>query len=121
MLAAAKVHETERLLEEGKLSQRKIAKLLGVSRATVSAIAAGKRPDYEARRRERADEYEPLGPIERCPGCGGRVYTPCHLCRVRKLKAQEEQARRAYRRRAREQATQRLLAAVRRAQQGPVG
>jgi transcriptional regulator with XRE-family HTH domain len=115
MLAPAKVEETKRLLSDGKLSQRRIAKLLGVSRATVSAIASGKRPDYEARRRERGDDdegYVPLGPIERCPGCGGKVHTPCHLCHVRKVKDEEQRAA-AYRRRARELAAQRLLDKVR--------
>jgi len=68
MLAPGKVLEVQKLLAEGRLSQRKIAKALGVSRATVSAIASGKRPDYAARQRARADEaFEPLGPIERCP------------------------------------------------------
>ena len=59
MIAPAKVMETERLLAVGKLSQRKIAALVGVSRATVSAIAAGTRPDYEARRLARLDEERP--------------------------------------------------------------
>lgn len=91
MLALGKVKEVERLLAEGKLSQRKIAQAVGVSRATVSGIASGKRPDYEARTHDRAEEeFEPLGPIERCPSCGGRVYMPCRLCRVRKLKAQKQ-------------------------------
>jgi transcriptional regulator with XRE-family HTH domain len=113
MLALARVKEVERLLAEGNLSQRKIARLLRVSRATVSAIAAGRRPDYEAQLAARASEFEPLGPIERCPGCGGMVYTPCRLCLVRKLKEQEETRLRVLRRQAREQARRRLLLAVR--------
>jgi predicted transcriptional regulator len=75
MLAPAKVEETRRLLNEGNLSQRKIAKLLGVSRATVSAIASGRRPDYEALRAMQMEEQEePRGPIVRCPECGGRYW-----------------------------------------------
>lgn len=114
MLALGKVKEVERLLVEGQLSQRKIAQAIGVSRATVSAIASGTRPDYAARVRARAeaDEFQPLGPIERCPSCGGRVYMPCRLCRVRKMKARDEGRLRAMRRRAREEAIERLLSAV---------
>lgn len=112
MLAPGKVLEVQKLLAAGLLSQRKIARTLGVSRATVSAIASGKRPDYEARMRARAAEFEPLGPIERCVTCGGRVYMPCHLCRVRKFKAEQDRLKQ-FRRKAREEALRRLLSAVR--------
>ena len=84
MLAAETVREIERLLAQEKISQRKIAELLGVSRGTVGAIASGKRPDYDALFRQNDDEPdEPTGPPERCPGCGGLVYMPCLLCRLR--------------------------------------
>jgi hypothetical protein len=115
MIALVKVKEVERMLVEGKLSHRKIAKATGVSRATVGAIALGKRPDYEARQLARAAELEPRGPLKRCAGCGGLVYMPCRLCRVRKAKAQQEEIARAARRRSREQSRDRLVAAVRRA------
>ena len=36
----------DRSLEE-RLSQRKVARLTGVSRSTIAAIVSGKRPDYE--------------------------------------------------------------------------
>jgi hypothetical protein len=76
------------LLAEGNLSQRKIARLTGISRGTVGAIAAGKRPDYPSSRRAAEDEPgEPAGPPRRCPGCGGMVYMPCRLCAARALKA----------------------------------
>ncbi len=117
MLVLAKVKEVQRLLAEQKLSQRKIAEAIGVSRATVSAIAKGKRPNYEPRMRAQAVEFEPLGPIERCPSCGGRVYMPCRLCRVRKIKAREDARLRTLRRLAREQAIGRLLRAVQKARQ----
>lgn len=113
MLASAKVKEVRRLLAEGKLSQRKIAEAVGVSRSIVSGIARGVRPDYESRTRAQAAEFEPLGPIERCPSCGGKVYMPCRLCRVRKTKTRENARLRALRRLAREQLIGRLLSAVR--------
>lgn len=115
MLAIGKVKEVERLLAEGRLSQRKIARAVGVSRGVVSIIASGKRPDYEARRLRNRVDQEPLGPIERCPGCGGRVYTPCRLCRVRSLHEIEQARLKELRRRARQQALRRLLVALLRA------
>ena len=82
MIAPELVQRVERLLAVGRLSQRKIAKLTGVSRGTVGAIAAGRRPDYEALRRRR-QEHEPperTGPPRRCPGCGAMVLMPCLAC-----------------------------------------
>jgi transcriptional regulator with XRE-family HTH domain len=85
MLAPAMVNEVQRLLTDGELSQRQIARLTGVSRGTVGSIASGKRPDYETlRRSEETDWEEPAGPPERCPGCGGMVYMPCRLCHAMK-------------------------------------
>lgn len=112
MLPIGKVKEVERLLAKGGLSQRKIAKEIGVSRATVSAIARGQRPNYAARLLARAAQFERLGPIERCPTCGARVYVPCRLCRVRCIKAREQRQLRLLRRQARERAIGRVLAAV---------
>lgn len=86
MIAPSVVDQIKRLLAEGKYSQRKIARMMGVSRGSVGAIANGKRPDYEAIARERQSEFdEPTGPPQRCPKCGGMVYMPCRLCHVRKL------------------------------------
>jgi transcriptional regulator with XRE-family HTH domain len=88
MIAPTLITEVRRLLAEGKLSQRKIAQVTGVSRGTVGAVAAGKRPDYETLRGLYDEaEGEPAGPPERCPGCGGMVYLPCRLCRVRGFRA----------------------------------
>lgn len=98
MIAPGIVEEIKRLLAEGKLSQRKIAKVTGISRATIGAIASGKRPDYQPRSRDEDDYFRPTGPAVRCPGCGGKVYLPCRLCRVRAIKAEEEARRRALRR-----------------------
>ena len=55
MIKPEVVEEIERLLGEEKLSQRKVARLTGVSRGTIATIAAGKRPDYEQLRLERVD------------------------------------------------------------------
>ena len=94
MIAPSVVNQIKRLLAEGKYSQRKIARMTAVSRGTVGAIASGKRPDYQARARERAEEFpQPTGPPRRCPGCGGLVYMPCRLCHVRKLVAESRVAR----------------------------
>lgn len=86
MIAPGVVDEIHRLLAEGRLSQRKIARAVGVSRGTVGAIARGQRPERRPRARQRADEVvAPRGPVRRCPECGGLVYTPCLACQVRAL------------------------------------
>ncbi|MEM8865035.1 MAG: helix-turn-helix domain-containing protein [Planctomycetota bacterium] len=76
MLTLSKVKEVRRLLDEGELSQRKIAAKLGVSRGTVSALATGKRGDYG----REPTEAEPAGPPTRCKTCGWLVYLPCVRC-----------------------------------------
>ena len=89
MIAPSVVQEVKRLLAEGNLSQRKIARMTGISRGTVGAIAGGKRQDYVALPRAAGDDpAQPTGPPQRCPGCGGMVYMPCRLCQARALKAQ---------------------------------
>jgi hypothetical protein len=89
MIAPSVVNEIKRHLAEGRHSQRKIARMTGVSRGTVNAIANGKRPDYEAQAGDREMEAdERTGPPRRCPGCGALVYMPCRLCHVRKLVAE---------------------------------
>jgi hypothetical protein len=112
MLPIGKVREVERLLAEGRLSQRKIAHVLGISRGVVSLIARGLRPDYEARQRDRDESAQQQGPIERCPGCGGRVYTPCRLCHVRKLQVNEKVTLDRLRRQARLREVKRILQAI---------
>jgi hypothetical protein len=76
MLPATEVIEIERLLAVGNLSQRQIARLRGVSRATVAQIASGAR-------RETFSDPDALPPPMRCRSCGALVYPPCRLCRLR--------------------------------------
>jgi len=85
MIAPTVIDSIRQLLAEGRLSQRRIAKSLGVSRGTVASVADGRRPDYEALRRRREESRQPLvlGPLGRCPTCGGMVHRPCRLCSLR--------------------------------------
>lgn len=84
MLDAAVVLEIRRFLAAGELSQREIARRFGVSRGTVYLVACGKR----GLRTHRGPRTPPRGGTMptlavRCPGCGGMVFAPCMLCRVR--------------------------------------
>jgi hypothetical protein len=88
MLSLSIVEEIDRLLREGKLSQRKIAARLGVSRGTVGAISNGRRGIHG--KEPQADDPHtliPQGPPERCPRCGFTVYMPCLICRARDYRA----------------------------------
>jgi hypothetical protein len=95
MIAAAVLNDICRLLAEDRLSQRKIAQRTGVSRGTVAAIAAGRRP--KCPRRDPCDEFplEPRGPLMRCPGCGGKAHMPCRFCYMQAVVAR---TRRPFRR-----------------------
>lgn len=86
MLSFCVVDEIKRLLKEGNLSQRKIARQVGVSRGTVHGIAQGRRADYKAQREAKREFVTPVGPPVRCPTCGGMVQMPCLACRVRAMK-----------------------------------
>ena len=95
MLSTALDLEIRRLVDEGKLSRRQIAKNLHVSRATVAAIAGGRRGLHG---RDPATAYptthlrRPLA--VRCPHCGGLVYLPCLLCAARAFRLRRERMRR---------------------------
>jgi hypothetical protein len=81
MVPPAMVATVQRLLNEGAHSYRKISKMTRISRGVIQDIAKGRRPDYEALRRERqADRQEATGPAARCPTCGNRVFLPCREC-----------------------------------------
>jgi hypothetical protein len=84
MIAPDTVADIRRLLAEDVLGQREIARRMGVCRSTVGAIAAGRRLDRPAKRPPEADLWETSDPPERCSTCGGLVYMPCMLCRLRK-------------------------------------
>lgn len=83
MLAPAVVEEIRGLLGVGRLSQRQIARRLGISRGSVNAIALGRRPDCMPRPSADDSFPAPSGAALRCPGCGGRVQMPCLVCYVR--------------------------------------
>jgi hypothetical protein len=96
MLPQAKVEEVHRLLALGNISQRQIARELGISRGTVGAIASGKRLDFPANIPEA--DFQCLLPPMRCRGCGGLVHHPCRLCRIRALISREQARAKARRR-----------------------
>lgn len=85
MLALTIVEEIDRLLREGKLSHRTIAQRLGVGRATVSAIASGRRALFGRQPEPDEPDRETLPP-ERCPKCGYLVHLPCLVCRTREYR-----------------------------------
>jgi hypothetical protein len=80
VIAQRIIREVQRLLREGRLSQRQIAIRTGISRGTVRLIAIGRRRDYADKP---AEEEVPAGPPQRCSRCGGLVYGQCRLCDIR--------------------------------------
>jgi hypothetical protein len=97
MLAESLVAHVAELLADGRISQRRFARLTGVSRGTVGAIALGRRPLDLRPKCADEDSFRPLGPPARCRGCGGKVYMPCQLCRVRAVVAIEQRLAKAER------------------------
>ena len=91
MLPLALVEEIRRLLEEGRLSQRKIATKLGVSRGTIGAIASGRRGIY-GREPDPDDLLLACQDLaaERCRECGAMVYKPCVLCNAREYQRRQQ-------------------------------
>ena len=82
MIPPAMIEKVRRLVATGKHSLRKIARLSGVSRGTVAAVAHGTRRDRRPAASDDLREDAP-GPIERCPECGALGESPCRACRVR--------------------------------------
>jgi hypothetical protein len=84
MLALSTVQEIDRLLAEGKLSHRRIAARLGVSRASVAAIANGKRGLHGRKAPVPGPQATSAAALAaRCPSCGYLVYLPCLVCAAR--------------------------------------
>jgi hypothetical protein len=81
MLSPCVVQEVERLLAAGH-SRRQVSRLTGVSRVTVNQIAANRRPNYATPKESQLSSLRPKKP-RRCATCGGLVYPPCKLCRIR--------------------------------------
>lgn len=78
MLPLYLVQEIKCLLDEGRVSQREIARRLGVGRGTVGAIALGRRGLHGRETPNIADQ--PDEPPQRCGGCGMLVMMPCVYC-----------------------------------------
>ena len=87
MLADDTVQTVKHLLATTTLSQREIARRLGINRETVNRIAHDVRFDAAAHERAAAElESEHLVEPMRCQVCGGLVIVrPCQLCKVRKM------------------------------------
>ena len=82
MIATALVEEIRHMLREGRLSQREIAKRLGVSRGTVNAIASGRRRE-QVRRPEQAEDdgfIPPTGLPKHVQAAAD--WRRCHVWRV---------------------------------------
>ena len=81
MIESQKILMVIRLLKEKKISQRNIARIMGISRGSVSAIARGK-----IRRDFMEDvKIHPKGAWVRCPECGGKTQMPCTVCYLSKI------------------------------------
>lgn len=90
MLARSVVETIDRLLKEGKLSNRQIAQQVGASRTSVDAIARGGRGLFGHGRDPESDECDTIEPSLRCPKCGFQVHLPCLVCRTREYREQQK-------------------------------
>lgn len=89
MLTQEKVDRIVELLAEGRLSKRKIAAQVEVSRGVVCSIANGRRGQYG---RQSTREVEQPSCAQRCPECGVRVYLPCVACQARDYRRRRKHA-----------------------------
>lgn len=87
MISDDTVRVIQVFLREGHLTQNAIAKLTGVSKGTVQAIAQGRRK-YLQRGQEVLTNEAATGLIVRCPDCGGMTQMPCMVCDRLSLKEQ---------------------------------
>ena len=85
MINSEIIAKIKTLLAEKRYSMRTIAKITGVSRGTITAIAADKRKISDKHRHAEKSQFEhPDGKPKRCYGCGGFVQMPCLACQLRK-------------------------------------
>ncbi len=92
MLTLQTVLEVKKLLGKG-LSQREVARQLGVGRATIGAIASGKRGLHgrlESSCKSKNNDHwsELTGDFVRCPECGSKVLLPCVGCAAHRFRHQ---------------------------------
>ena len=81
MISETTASTIRRLLREGKLSRRKIALQLGVSRSAVRNV------EQEFIDNAEGEQFRfPKGPHRRCRSCGARVQLPCLACQVKEWK-----------------------------------
>ncbi|MGL4513188.1 MAG: hypothetical protein ACRCT8_08865 [Lacipirellulaceae bacterium] len=85
MISFEQAELVQRLLDEGDLSHRGIAKRVGVGRATVDRLARGEGTSLAERLRRPLPESPPdMLCVARCPECGALVAPPCVACRTRR-------------------------------------
>jgi hypothetical protein len=95
MFPNAVILEIRSLLDEGELSHRAIAEMVGVSRGVVDNIADGRRGlryHKDDRVRQSHDQIQRIP--RRCRCCGGLVFEPCLLCRTRSYQQRIQEIRR---------------------------
>ena len=91
MISSVLVDRVLPLLAAGVLSGQQTARMTGVSRGTVAAIARGDHPNQRPPNSNPAgpygpgdpDEEEPPRPIGRCGRCGAMGELPCRPCDAR--------------------------------------
>jgi hypothetical protein len=83
MLSPDLIDEVRRLLCDGH-SRRLVARRTGISRNTINRIADGRRVDHEDSVESEFSSIPRTKP-KRCRTCGGMVYPPCKLCRLRAM------------------------------------
>lgn len=95
MHSIEKIKEIQRLLADGEISQRQIAKKLRVARGTVNAIANGTRGSH-GREMNRAKTGKLTSsdwltdlPQAKCPECGVVGYVPCIACEARAFRRRQ--------------------------------
>ena len=80
MIDTEKYMQIFRLLQMEGLSHRTIARLTGVSRGTVGAVAKRRIRNLAVKE----IQLNPKGPLVRCPTCGGKTQMPCTYCALEK-------------------------------------